>query len=104
MMKVTNAIYCSDINVIGGIETYLYELAKKYGDYDIQLFYNTADKEQLRRLKKYIKCTQLDHKEKIKCKQLFILYHTATPDFEADKIILILHTTYSKAHPAPYNE
>ena len=104
MKKVTNAIYCSDINVIGGIETYLYELAKKYGDYDIQLFYNTADENQLRRLKKYIKCNKLDHKEKIQCKQLFVLYHCQTNDFEADKIILILHATYSKAHPAPYNE
>lgn len=104
MKKVTNAIYCSDLNVIGGIETYLYELAKKYGDYDIQLFYNTADKNQLRRLKKYIKCNKLDHKEKIQCKQLFILYHTPTPDFEADKIILILHATYSKASAGTYNE
>ena len=34
-MKYANVFYVPHFNIIGGIETYIYELVKKYGKYDI---------------------------------------------------------------------
>ena len=40
------------INPIGGVEQWIYYIAKLYGDRDITLLYNVADGRQLRRIKK----------------------------------------------------
>ena len=34
-IKHANIFYVRNIHAIGGVETYVYELAKKYKDYDI---------------------------------------------------------------------
>lgn len=39
-MKCTNIFYIPHFNIIGGIETYCYELAKKYKDKDITFVYS----------------------------------------------------------------
>ena len=39
-MKYTNVFYIPHFNVIGGIETYIYELAKKYSKYKIVMRYD----------------------------------------------------------------
>ena len=53
---MTNVFYFDQINSIGGIETFFYQLGKKYGkDYDITLFYRTGDAKQVQRLSQYIR-------------------------------------------------
>ena len=54
-MKYANVFYVPHFNIIGGIETYCYELAKKYNDKDITFVYSdeTSDRKQLNRIRKY---------------------------------------------------
>ena len=52
MVEYGNVILCHGIGKIGGIETFFYELARKYKDYDITIVYAYGDEKQLRRLKK----------------------------------------------------
>lgn len=94
-MKYTNVFYVPHFNVIGGIETYCYELAKKYHDQDITFVYSdiTSDIKQLNRIRKYCRVIKYSN-EKIKCKRLFIMYRCNLNMFEADEIIQIIHADY----------
>ena len=49
--KCANAYYFRSINAIGGIESHLYYISKKYQDLDITVFYVDGDKHQISRLK-----------------------------------------------------
>lgn len=98
----TNVFYIPHFNIIGGIETYAYELAKKYHKYDITFVYSntTSDFKQLERLRKYARVIKLGQ-EKIKCKRLFIMYKCDIDRFEADYIIQITHADYKAQHLTP---
>ena len=50
----SNIIYVSDISQIGGVETWAYELAKKYHDLDLAVVYKTGDVNQIKRLLEYV--------------------------------------------------
>ena len=45
-----NIIYVRDISEIGGVETFAYEMVKKYKDLDIAVVYKTAHWKQLERI------------------------------------------------------
>ena len=49
-----NIFYFRLLNKIGGIETFFYNLAKKYNDWDITIYYQTGDINQIKRLKKSV--------------------------------------------------
>lgn len=88
-----NVIYLSNLCKIGGLETFIYELAKKY-DYDITLMYNRADENQLKRLIKLIPCIQYN-KQQFKCKRLFVNNETSILDtVEANEVIQMIHGLY----------
>lgn len=89
----SNVFYIPHFNVIGGIETYIYELAKKYSKYDITVVYSYGDYKQIARLTKYVRVIK-NNGEKIKCKRLFIMYKSNLDLFEADEIIQIIHADY----------
>ena len=90
---MTNVFYIAHFNVIGGIETYVYELAKKYGKYDIVVYYNEGDAEQIKRLRQCVEVRKLG-KEIVKCKKLFVMYRCNLSMFEADEVIQIIHADY----------
>ena len=92
MVEYTNVILCNGIGQIGGIETFFYELGKKYGKYDITLVYNYADNNQLKRIGKYIRCVRLT--KKIKCKKCFLMYNVAIDMVEAEEYIQLIHANY----------
>lgn len=96
----TNLFYISHFNVIGGIETYIYELAKKYHKYDITVMYSSGDSKQIARLRKYVKVIKIP-KDKVKCKRLFIMYKCDLDKFEADYIIQITHADYEAQNLKP---
>ena len=88
-------IYSQDIHIIGGIETWLYTIAKTYNDCDIVIMYDTADEEQIRRLEQYVKVVK-NVNQPIKCNT--IMYSTTMAmeskyDVEARKILTI-HADY----------
>ena len=43
----TNIFYFDRLNKIGGVETFFYEIAKKYCDNDITVFYSYGDLKQI---------------------------------------------------------
>ncbi len=69
-----NVFFQHTINEIGGIETFLYEMAKKYHKkYDITIFYIRSDEKQLKRLKRYVRCIKWDGQE-VECDNMFFNY------------------------------
>lgn len=97
-MKYANVFYVPHFNIIGGIETYCYELAKKYKDKDITFVYSntTSDVNQLNRIRKYARVIYqpFNSKDKIKCKRLFVMYRSKIDLFEPDEVIQIIHADY----------
>ena len=55
----TNIFYFDRINKIGGVETFFYEIAKKYCNNDITIFYSFGDLKQIQRLKKFIRVVKI---------------------------------------------
>lgn len=104
-MTYTNVFYVPHFNIIGGIETYIYELVKKYKDEDITIVYSddTSDKKQLARIRQYARVIRQPYnaKEKIKCKRLFIMYRCKLDLFEAKDIIQITHADYKVQNLKP---
>lgn len=94
MNEYTNIYYFAAINSIGGIETFFYQLARKYRDRDIVIVYNSADKEQLKRLLKYVRRVKYTG-QKIKCKRAFFNFNINIIDnIEAEEYILVIHGDY----------
>lgn len=96
-MKYTNVFYFRDINSIGGIETFFYQLAKKYGDkFDITLFYCTGDPKQIKRLSEHIRVKKYKDGQVIKAKRMFVCFNTEILDHvEADEYYQMLHGDYT---------
>ena len=79
-IKHDNIVYVRDISEIGGVETWAYEIVKKYRDLDIAVVYKTGDYKQLQRLKRY--CPVYQHtNEDIECKVAIINYDTSIIDY-----------------------
>ena len=55
LIETTNLFYVSNFNVIGGVETFIYELTKKYKDLDITVVYRTGHVNQIARISKNVR-------------------------------------------------
>lgn len=107
-IKHDNIFYVANINAIGGVETYLYELVKKYKNNDIAVVCKTIAPEQLTRLKKL--CRVYIHKDqKIICKVAIINWDTSIINYitkdiwkenakEGEGIYQTIHADYT--HPS----
>ncbi len=96
-----NIFYVRDIHRIGGVETFVYELAKKYKDYDIAVVCKNVAPEQAKRLKKFCK-VYIHTNQKINCKVIITNWDTSIYDYvnEDAKKYTVLHTDYS--NPTEY--
>lgn len=96
MIEHANIFYVRNIHSIGGVETFVYELAKKYKDYDIAVVCKDVAKEQKKRLKKFCK-VYIHTNEKINCKVIITNWDTSILDYvnEDAKKYTVLHTDYS---------
>lgn len=89
-----NIFYFKLLNKIGGIETFFYQLAKKYRDWDITIYYSEADFEQVRRLAKYVRVKKY-RGEHIVCDKAFFNFNLDIIDnVEANEYIQIAHGDY----------
>jgi len=97
-----NVFYWKHINCIGGVETFLYEMAKKYGkDYDLTLFYKIGDPEQIRRYKQFMRVKKYTG-QKIKCEKAFFGWGTDIIDnIEAKEYYQTLHADYKAQNLKP---
>lgn len=94
MIEHANIFYVADFNVIGGVEQFVYEIAKKYHDYDIGVVYRTAHPNQIRRLSKFVPVYQY-HGQKVKCDKCFINYDSDFANLvDAKETIQIIHAMY----------
>ena len=95
MRKVDNMFFYNSIQPIGGIEEFLYQIAKIYKDRDIVVVYNEADQKQIDRIKKSVRCKKYRKGEIIKCKRAFFNYHANIIDYvEAEEKILLIHADF----------
>lgn len=94
-VRASNILYWSHINIIGGVETWLYEMAVKYSkDYDIMVVYDSADSVQLHRLRELVRTVHNDGQHFI-CDKLFVGYATEIiAQTEAKEIWQVLHADY----------
>lgn len=98
----SNILYFYYINSIGGVETFLYYLAKKYGIYDITVYYSYGDEKQIERLKKRVRVKKYKEGEKIKCKKAFFNYEPVIIDnVEAKEYSQIIHANYKELNKVP---
>lgn len=95
MIKHSNIIYLNYISEIGGVETFVYEMVKKYKDLDIAVVYKQGNNKQLERLKKYCRCYKHTNEE-IECDVAIINYDISIIDFikENAKIYQVVHGDY----------
>lgn len=94
-MDYCNIFYFHSINRIGGTEQFLYEIAKKYKDYDITVFFDQADKDQIKRLRKLVRCVKWVKGQKVICKKAFFNFNIdMIDDVEAEEYIFISHAIY----------
>ena len=94
MIEHSNIFYVNDFNVIGGVEQYIYEIAKKYHHLDIGVVYKTAHKNQIRRLNRYVPTYKYEGQQ-IKCDKFFCNYDSEfASHVEAKKKIQVIHAMY----------
>ena len=92
-----NIIYYPYINRIGGIESFLFYLAKKYKNYDLTVYYGGGDPEQIKRLARYVRVKRY-RGEKIKCEKAFFNWRLDIIDnVEAEEYIQISHCDFIEA-------
>lgn len=94
--ECANAYYFRHLNKIGGIESHLRYLNKKYSSgYEMTVFYKTADVTQLEWLKQYARVVQLGQKDFVKCRKLFCCFNREILDQASwEKSHLVLHGDY----------
>ena len=98
-MIYSNIFYFKRISKIGGTEQFLYEIAKKYKDWDITVFFDEADAFQLKRLKKYVRCKKRIKGEKITCNRVFFNFNIdAIDDIESTEnyYAFVSHANYEE--------
>lgn len=96
MAKYKNIFYFAGLNSIGGVETFLFYLARKYQDWDIAVIYKQGDEEQVKRLRQYVRVIQF-RGQRIECERAFFNYNTDIIDYvDADEYIQLIHGDYTK--------
>ncbi len=79
-IKCTNIIYVKDISKLGGVESFVWYMIRKYHNLDIMVLCRSIDTKQMARIQKY--CPVVVHRgQKIYCKTLIINYDTSILDF-----------------------
>ena len=94
MVKYNNVFFVHCIQALGGVETYLWEIAKKYHEYDVVVAYQEADGKQLDRLRKLVRCIRVIPGKPIKCKKCFHAYEFDYNLVQADEYYQCIHANY----------
>ena len=99
-----NLFYWSYFFHIGGVETFIYEMAKKYSStHDIVVVYKDAEPEQLERLNKFVRTIRFNGQH-FKCDKAIFGFNTDIIDYiDAKEYIQVLHADYVEQHLTPSN-
>ena len=98
-----NVFWFYRLNHCGGVESFFYYIAKKYGaDHDITVYFGQADVAQALRLSEYVDVRQW-HGEPIKCDRFFCNYENGILEYvEADEYYQIIHADYKAQNMKPH--
>lgn len=104
-MYVKNLFYWSYLYVIGGVETFLYEMAKKYGStHEIAVVYSDGHPDQIARLSKYARCIKFCG-QYFECDvAVFGLGLDIISHIDAKEYIQVLHADYRKQGLTPSSD
>ena len=95
-MYYNNLVYFSSLHVIGGIETWLYNLSVYYGDLDVTVVIRQGNKFQIDRIAKKFRVVIWDGHERFTCKRLFVCFNQdIIPFVDAETIYGVLHGDYA---------
>ena len=91
-----NVIWFQNINRIGGVESVIWNVIRKYQDYDITVLYYNGDPDQIRRFSKYVKMIKFSSSMMIECDHLFINYgyEMIRDHYKAKKVYYVVHADY----------
>lgn len=93
-MEIKNILYFQNLNVVGGCESWMYYMVKKYPNHNIAIVYQNSDSKQLERLKKYARCIKWNGQH-IKCEKAFFNYNPNIIDHvDAKEYIQVIHADY----------
>lgn len=100
-----NVIYFPSFNIIGGVETYCYEMALKYGkDYDITIVYQNGDPQQMEHIASVARIVRIGRDDRIECDVFIFGWGWDILDrVEAKRYIQTFHADYinRKLNPSP---
>lgn len=99
---IKNMFYFYNINKIGGVENFFYELAKKYNKFDIVVYYTSGDPDQIKRLRKYITVKKYNEGDIIECEKAFFNYKAnIIENVIAQEYYMIIHADYKQQRVVP---
>lgn len=93
--QLDNAYYFDYLNVIGGVESHLYYLTKKYPDRNWAILANYGDVNQIKRLSKRVPVILLKPTDTVECNRIFLTYDLSILDkVTAKEKIFVCHANY----------
>lgn len=101
--RLKNVIYFPSFNIVGGVETFCYEMALKYGkDYDITVCYQNGDPQQMSKIAKVCRVIRVTPDDKIEC-EVFIFGWgwDILENVTAKRYIQTFHADYINRHLNP---
>ena len=101
--RLKNVIYFPSFNIVGGVETFCYEMAVKYGkDYDITVLYQNGDPQQMMKIAKVCRTIRVTNADKIEC-DVFIFGWgwDILENVTAKRYIQTFHADYINRHLNP---
>lgn len=105
--RLKNVIYFPNFNSCGGVETYCYEMALKYGkDYDITILYRNGDSAMMKHIAEVARVIRYRPGDKIVCDVFIFGYgweNDLFDNLEAKEIIQTFHADYVCRHLNPCN-
>jgi len=102
-LKLKNVIYFPSFNVIGGIETYCYEMGLKYGkDYDITVLFKNGAPARMKKISDVCRVMRYRDGDEIEC-DVFIFGwgHDILDHVKAKEYIQTFHADYINRHLNP---
>lgn len=96
MKYILSTVYCQDfLNVIGGIESHLYYLCKKYQKRDLTVIYRQGSQEQIDRLRKYVRVIKAQPKDIYECETAFVTAGSnVINQIQAKEVYFVIHADY----------
>lgn len=91
-----NVIWFANINSIGGVESVIWNVIRKYKDHDITVVYNTANQNQIRRFSRYVRLIKFNDDLHLECDRMFLNYgyDMIKDHYIAKKTFYIIHADY----------